>query len=301
MFDKSFLVNKVVNLLQNNEFEVLLNDGCFDIAARREHLMLLKILMNIDGLNQNQALSLRAISYFLSAFPFIISVKNNREFLNDATIYSRFDLPVLTPHLFEEFLTEGDISVIQSAKGRYTVDINTFVLRNTREELEYTLDDLARAIGISKKALYEIENRRVNPGDDTVKKLEAILGVELRIPYEMRSVNATYLTPKNEFQKKVCKEFSRIGMDNSCVYSAPFEIVGKEKFSLITRLSQNTKKIKGEAMAFKKLSDIFSSKAVFITKVTHGESIKGVPIVLESELPGIESSKELSKIIEEKA
>jgi putative transcriptional regulator len=301
MFDKSFLVNKIVNTLQKNEFEVFLTHGCFDIAARRGFLVLIKTLINVDGLTEEQALSLRAISYFVSAYPFVISVKNNREFLDDKTVYSRFDLPVVTPKLFEEVLVEEDMSAIQSAKGRHTTEINTFVLREKRKELEYSLEVLARIIGISKKALYEIENMRVTPKEETVKKLENMLGVELRIPYEMKSSVATYLKPKNEFQDKVSKEFSRIGIDNTSVYSAPFEIIGKEDFSLITGLSKNTSEIKKEATIVRKLSSILCSRAIFIAKKSHEKTVEGIPIFLDSELPEIESSKEFSEIMREKS
>ncbi len=300
MFDKSFLLNKVVNTLQKNEFEVFCTTGCFDIAAKREHLLLVKTLLNIDGLSQEQALSLRAISHFVSAYPFIVSVKNNREMLSDSIVYSRYELPVLTPQLFEDVIIEEDISAIQSAKGRHTAEINTFTLRERRNELGYSLEELSKEIGISKKALYEIENKRVNPTDQTVKKLEAMLSVELRTPYEMKSAGAVYLKPKDEFHHKVSSEFSRIGIDNSSVYSAPFEIVGKEKFSLITRLSENTVKIRQEAISVRSLSNVFGSKAIFVAKKIHEKGTEGMPVVLESELSEIESSKELSKFIEER-
>ncbi len=86
MFDKYFLLNKIVNVLEKNQFNTFVTSGCFDIAAKREFLILVKTLLNVDGLDQGQALSLRAISHFLSARPFIISIKNNREFLNDEVI-----------------------------------------------------------------------------------------------------------------------------------------------------------------------------------------------------------------------
>lgn len=299
MLNKSILVNKIVNSLLQKEFQVFVTESCFDIAARRENLLLLKVLQNIDGLNSEQALSLRAISYFLSAYPFIISLKNNREILNNETVYSRFELPVMTPHLFEEILTE-EVSAIQSSKGRYTVEINVSALREKRIGLKHTLEELADAIGITKKAMYEIESKRVNPKAETVDKLEKVLGAELKLPYKPKQPKASYLQPKDEFQRKVSKEFARIGLDNSSVYYAPFEIVGKEKFSLITSLSKNTVKIKKEATAMKRLSSVFESKAVFITKKCEEKITEGIPIVLESELPEIDSVKELSKIIEEK-
>lgn len=297
MFNKSFLVDKVVNSLLAKEFQVFVTQGCFDIAARREYLMLVKALTNVDGLSKEQALSLRSISYFLSAYPLVVSVKNNRELLSNEMIYSRFQIPVATPKMFDNILDE-ESPAVQSAKGRHTQTINSFVLREKRVGMQLTLEELSRMIGISKKALYEIENNRVSPTVETVKKLESVLGVDLKTSYELRIAQPEYLKPKNDFQREVSHEFARIGIDNSSVYSAPFEIVGKEKFSLITSLSKNTRKIKTEAVVVKRLSSIFLSKAVFIAKKSHEKTVEGIPVVLESELQKLESIKELSEIIE---
>ena len=298
MFDKSFLLNKVVNTLQKSEFEVFITHGCFDIAARRENLILIKTLLNVDGLNQDHALSLRTVSHFISAYPFVISTKTNRGMLSDDVVYSRFDIPVLTPNLFEEMLTEEDVVVDQSAKGRHTQEINVFALHERRRELNYTLESLANEIGISKKALYEIENKRVNPTRETVKKLEAMLSITLTMPYEMKHVEPAYLKPKNEFESNVSKEFARIGIDNSSVYSAPFEIVGREKFSIVTSLSRDARKIKRDSTMVKGLSRTLNSKVVFVTKGVERKTVDGVPIILESELAEMESMKELSEALE---
>lgn len=299
MFDKYFLLNKIVNILEKNEFNTFTTQGCFDIAARREYILLVKTLINVDALDREQALSLQAISHFLSAYPFVVSMKNNREFLNDRIVYTRFSLPVVTPKLFEEMLIE-DTAAIQSAKGRHTTEVNSFLLREKRKELNYTLAELSEMVGISKKALYEIENKRVNPTEETVKKLETILSITIRLPFEMKASKAVYLKPENEFQDRVSKEFVRIGVDNSPVYSAPFEIVGRESFSLITSLSKNTVKIKRNVSTVKRLSNIFSSHAVFIAKKSREKLVEGIPVVLEKDLSEIGSSKELTHILLEK-
>jgi putative transcriptional regulator len=301
MFNKSFLVNKIVNSLLLNQFKVFLTQGCFDIAARKGYLMLIKSLINVDGLNEEQALSLRSISYFLSAYPLVVSVKTNRQFLNDEIIYSRFQLPVITPEMLSNILEQELVPAMQSAKGKHTVAVDADALREKREELQLTLEQLSEIVGISKKALYEIENRRVNPMSDTVERLEDALKTDLKTLYKLKTAEKTYIKPRNNFQSRVSKEFSRIGIDNSAVYSAPFEIVGREKFSLIISLSKNSLKIRKEATVVKKLSSIFSSKAVFVAKICKEQAVEGVPIVLESELPEIESTKELGKILEEKA
>jgi predicted transcriptional regulator len=117
----------------------------------------------------------------------------------------------------------------------------------------------------------------------------------------MKRVEKTYVKPKDEFQKRVSLEFSRLGIDNSPVTSASFEIIGREKTSLITGLSNNTVKIKKVVSQVKGLSSIFFSQGMFIVKKSHEQAIDGVPILLESELPELESSRELSKLIREKS
>ena len=302
MFNKSLLVNKLVNSLLSKQFQVLLSQGSFDIAAKRENLMLVKSALNIDSVNENQMKSLKSISFFLSAYPLIVSVKNNREFLNDQMVYSRFDLPVITPTLFENFLEQEKIPVVDSSRGRHTIKIDTMVLRKKREDLGFSLKQLSSFIGISKKALYEIEKNRVNPTEDTVNRLEKTLQIELRNNFELKKTSEpVYLKPKNEFQQEVSNEFKRIGMDNSVVYSSPFEIVGKSKFSLITHLSKTESKMEKDASAVKQLSNVFSSKAVLVLKKSREENMDGVPIILEKELSELESSKDLDKRLKEKS
>lgn len=300
MFNKYFLINRLVSNLLKKQFQVLLSEGCFDIAARKDFLMLIKALTNIDGLGKEQALSLRAISYFLSAYPFVVSVKTNREILSDQIIYSRFQLPVITPNMFENIVEKEAVPLIRSAKGKHSVVIDASALREKRKEMQLSLEEFSEIIGISKKALYEIENKRVNPSFETMKKIESVLEIDLKNSYELEKAEPTRLRPKVVFQSKISKEFNRIGMDNSPVYSAPFEIVGKEKFSIITGLSKNGSKIRREASKVSRLSSIFSSRGMFVAKKFEMQSVNGVPVVLESELSEVNSSKELSKLLEEK-
>jgi len=300
MFNKDFLVNKIMDSLNKKEFQLFLTSGCFDIAARKEFLMLIKALTNVDGLIEEHAQSLKAISFFVSGYPLIVSERTNHGKLSDEIIYSRFQVPVVTPELFDNMVEEELIPEVKAIRGKHTVVINAIYLRKKREELSLSLEKLSKQIGISKKALYEIENQRVNPTLETVERLEELLGIDLKIPYKMGKVERTYIEPKNEFQRKVSSEFSRIGVDNSAVTSASFEIIGKEKTSLITGLSENTIKIKRVVSQVKGLSSIFSSQGMFVAKKSHEQAIDGVPIVLESELPELESSRELNKLIREK-
>lgn len=298
--NKTLMVNRLVNNLLKHEYEVFLSRGCFDIAAKRDSLMLIKSLTNVDGLNPQHAAGLKTVSYFVSAHPFVVSMRTNRSFLTDDTVYSRFDIPVVTPKMFSNIL-DDDAYAASSAKGRHTVEIDADALRKRRYEMRFTLEELGQLVGITKKAMYEIESKRTNPTERTAKKLERMLKTKLKKTYEPKSVEKSTMQPKDSLQKKVSNELGRIGVENSPVHNAPFEIVGKESFSVITGLSKNTKKIKHTAVSVKRLSGIFGSSAFFVSRHTKERSVSGVPVLHEDELPSIESTKELKKLIGEKS
>jgi len=295
MFNKSFLTDKIVNSLLDRDFEVLVTEGCFNIAAKNESLMLIKSLMNVDSFSEEHALSLLSISYFLSANPLVVSIKNNRQFLNDQTIYSRFQLPVMTPQTFENYLQDEKMEFFESAKGKHTSEVDVKKIRSKREEKGFSLRELAQLIGISKKALYEIEKSKTKPSADTINKIENILNIKIQISRKIAAnISVIHIKPKTELQKKVSKEFSRIGIDNSSVYSAPFEIIGRENFSVVT--SSLTK----ELPIMKKFANIVSSKAFLVVKESKEDSVNGVPIVSEKELSELDSPKDLNKKLKEK-
>ena len=287
----------VARTLVRNNYEISFSRGCFDIAARREEIFLLKVLVNIDAFKEDQALSLKVISHFVSAFPLIISLKNNREKLKDETIYSRFGLFVLTPKTFEKIVKE-EIKPFYSRKGRMVSKIDIEKMRRKREELNLSFSKLSKLTGISKKALYEIEKGKVNPTVQSVIKLENVLKTNLRLPFQTQPIEKIVLKPKQKFQKFVSKEFSRIGIENSAVYSAPFDLIGKERITIITKLSKNSKKLKKEAKIVKKVSSITSSKPIFVAKICKEKCINGIPVLKEDELSKLNSSEELIRIIE---
>jgi putative transcriptional regulator len=300
MLGRDMLTSKIVNSLLEREFEVFLTHGCFDIAAKRDQTMLIKSLTNVDSLDANQAINLRAASHFVSASPFVVSLHTNRQLLRDSMIYNRFELPVVTPGTFEDIL-EDDAYVVKAAKGRHSVEINADALRAKRYELKFTLEELATLIGLSKKALYEIESKRTNPTEKTATKLEKLLKVRLRNAYAPQPAShvESKIEPSNPLQKKVSGELDRLGIENTPVQHAPFEIAGKESFVLITRMAEEAKGLKRTANPMRRLSSMFGARAFFVAEHYDRKSVDGVPVILEEDLREIESAKELRKILGE--
>ena len=295
MLNKFLLLEEVVGMLKKREFDVFVTSGCFDIAARREYLLLLKILFNVDSLPEYQALSLRSVAHFLSAYPFVVSLRCTRHTLQDDTVYQRFSLPVVTPKLLDTIVTEGP-AVVESSKGRSTVEIDTTLLRQKRLEKAYTLEKLAKEVGISKKSLYEIEHKRVSPTIDHVEKLESLLNTNLRLGFRFRQPEPVYVKPRGSFQKKVSIAFNRMGIDNSSVCSVLFDLVGKEKLSFVIGLYEDDRTIVKDVKNLKEFMSVASSKALFVAKKSREKFLEGIPILPESELAET-SKKELRKLI----
>ncbi|MFH1623102.1 MAG: helix-turn-helix domain-containing protein [Candidatus Aenigmatarchaeota archaeon] len=286
----------------SREFEVFLTHGCFDIAAKRDETLLIKSLTNVDSFDAGQAMNLRAVSHFVSASPFVVSLHTNRQLLRSNVVYSRFDVPVVTPATFEDII-EDDAYVTQAAKGRHTVEIDADAMRARRNEMRFTLEELAALVGVSKKALYEIENKRTNPMEKTAAKLERMLKVRLRSAYAPRPAAAVDGTvgAAGPLQKKVSEELDRLGIENTAVQHAAFEIAGKQDFTLITRVAEpkGMKGLKRVAEPIRRLSAIFGARAFFVAERCDHGSVDGVPVISEEELRRVGSAKELRKMLGE--
>lgn len=300
MLGRDTLTSKIVNTLLSREFEVFLTHGCFDIAAKRDATLLIKSLTNADSFDPGQAVSLRAVCHMVSASPFVVSLRTNHQLLRDSMVYNRFEVPVVTPATFGAIL-EDDAYVANAAKGRHTVEINAEALRAKRYELRFTLEELATLIGLSKKALYEIENKRTNPTGKTATKLEKILKINIRNAYAHAPAAPveTKIDATSPLQKKVSGELDRLGIENTAVRHAPFEIAGKENFVLLTRMAEEAKGLKRTAKPMRKLSNLFGARAFFVAEHYERRSVDGVPVILEKDLHEIASAKDLRKLLGE--
>jgi len=301
MFNKFTLTNRIVKDLILNDFNIVISSGCFDVAARRDYSLIIKTLINIDGLLEIHANSMKVLSTFFSANPLIVSMKTNRERLKNNVIYSRFDIPVLSLETFETFLSEDFLPHVCSTRGKHLVKIDTEKMKNRRKELGLTMRELAEKTGLTLKAIYEIENERVNPTINTVKMLEEILDDVISLPYELSDVRVSkFIGPKSSLEKEISREFMRMEIEYSSLYSLPADMVCKKTEKIVTGINDQEEKIKKRVDFMREFTSLFSSECMFIVKKRIRESIDGIPIIQESELNKIESFNELLKIIRER-
>ncbi len=298
---KELLVERIVDALDSYGFDSFTYHSCFDILAKKDKMIVIKALTNIDSLSKEMAANMKTISNFFSGYALTISLRCNNGNLSPNIIYSRFGLPAIRPELFETLLSNTFLPSIFALKGKHTVSIDTKLLRRDRLKRSLTLKSLSEIAEISKKSLYEIENNRVRPTLETVEKLERIFKISLILPYEFKKPEISEtIEPKTELQRKISLKFTELKIDNSCLTSIPFEMIAKKRETIIISVSDDEKNLESRSQIINDISSFAETGSLFVTRKSEKESIQGIPILLDSEILEASDFKDIKQIINEK-
>src|SRR3989344_5215728 len=258
---------RIERILDRNGFEYCEFSGCFDIAARKTSLMLLKVLGNIDSFQEEQARNLRIISREMDASAMIVGSTTRREVLHDSIIYQRFDVPAMNANTFESVI-ENDMPVVYRNRGGLFVDINPDALRSKRLKSCMTQEELASEVGITKKNVYEHEKSRIRMSYEAALKIEKTIGKGI---IERASIDSTETAEKNRpagvFEASVSRNLKRIGFSTEIIRQSPVNIIAEDSgFSVISEADELASRIEKNAPSMKKFSDISRMPAIAISK-----------------------------------
>ncbi|HUU88335.1 MAG TPA: helix-turn-helix domain-containing protein [Candidatus Glassbacteria bacterium] len=236
--------------------------GCFDLVAKKQHLLLLvKVLLSVDGLREDQAYELRKLAIMLEAFPLIVSrqIRNNA-MIEDGVVYTRYDIPALSTETFRNLLINHNPPLIYASRGGFKVKFDGSVLRDKRIQKNYSMGDFAREIGVSKRAIYEYEHGTVDVSLETAMKIEDLLDEPLTLAInlfeEMKQIGsvatpAAYSNePRSILEREVKEHFDIIGLkDQLWTRKIPIRVLAKallpeEKHgsTTITGIAEESKK-----------------------------------------------------------
>ncbi|MDO8870668.1 MAG: transcriptional regulator [Methanobacteriaceae archaeon] len=326
---RGHVLQEINELLANNGFETshIYERSCFDMVARRKLLLLLlKVLVNIDGINGVQAQEIRKISHSFMASPLIVGLKSKSEHLEEDVVYERHGIPVIGLETLKNMIIEGEYPEILADRGGYYVQINGEVLKEVREDYNLSLKDLADLAHVSRETIYKYEHGIVRACPETAMMLEDILNLKItlsidlfKVPDSLKELNIGKSNESplndnkinmNEFQPQKLVE---LGFGIIPTQKTPFDALAKLENNnqisknvetpLITNLEKNRKQrtLKKMAITLKDLSLITGSSSVFILdneKIK--ESLDGIPVVHGWEMGEIETPAEFLKMIKER-
>ena len=319
--NRNQLIREVYQLLNKEGFETsdIYDQSCFDIVARKKLLiLLLKILVNIDTINEAHVEEIRQISNVFLASPIIVGVKSKNHILEEDVVYERHGLPAIGLETLKNMIVYDEYPEILADRGGYYVQINGNVLKEYREEYNLSLKDLADLAHVSRATMYKYENGMVRANTETAMLLEEILNTKITLdidlfePYQEDIKLKADTSKLNQTQGTNAQNLAKLGFGVVSTNKSPFDALAKAEIAtkkkenpLIANLNvqdeQNTKTLKKMAISLKDLSLVTSSDPFFVLKDDRiKDSIDGIPVIKSWEMKEVENSKEFLRLIRER-
>lgn len=313
----------ITELLSNHGFETsnIYDRSCFDMIARRELiLLLLKVLINVDGFNSQQAKEIKRLAKIFLASPLIVGFKSKTEPLEEDVIYERHGIPVVAMETLRNMVVDEVYPEVLADRGGYYVNIDGEILRDVRERENLSLKDLADIAHVSRETIYKYEHGMVRAYPETAMLLESILNMKITLSIDLfkaqepeldhlKSESASETGKTSQEISKEPKELIKLGFGVLPTFRTPFDAISKtnnqkEKENiLLTNLEKNRNKqtLKKMALNVKDLSDITQKEAVFIMESKRVlECIEGIPAVNTNEIGEMENCREFIRLLKER-
>jgi len=306
------ILQQIVELLGDHSFKTshIYDRSCFDIVARRKlFLLLLKVLINIDGFTMEQSKEIKKVASAFFASPLIVGLKSKNEFLEEDVVYERHGVPAISPETLQNIIIEEIYPEVFADRGGYFVQIDGKAFREIRESKNLSLKDLADIVHVSRETIYKYEHGMVRACPETAIMLENILKTEIILSIDL------FKTPETETEKIIDnapKELVELGFGVIPTNRTPFDALAKANFqvfnkendnALITNLEKNRSHrfLRKMAINVKDLAEITGTGAVFIFESRRDFScIEGIPVVQNSEIVEMETSREFLEIVKER-
>jgi putative transcriptional regulator len=317
---------EITELLANHGFETsnIYDRSCFDMVARRELiLLLLKVLINVDGFSNQQALEIKRLARTFLASPLVVGFKSKTEPLEEDVVYERHGIPVVAPETLRNMVADEVYPEILADRGGYYVNIDGELLKEMREREKLSLKDLADTAHVSRETIYKYEHGMVRAYPETAMLLESVLNMKITLsidlfkaPEKSSDILKT-AEPKpdsegenlSDIENREPRELIKLGFGVQPTHRTPFDAISqannkKEKENiLLTNLEKNRNKqvLKKMALNVKDLRDITQKEAVFIMRSKRiVECIEGIPCVNTHEICEMENCREFIRLLKER-
>ena len=304
--DKELLAAHVEEVLREAGFST--SDRCylrprsFDLAARRDdQFLFLKILSNIDGLNERTALEIRRLAKHLLASPILVGEKTRDQYLERGAVYFRYGIPTLSLFTLADCLLEGALPLVYAAHGGLYVRIDGDRMRQIRLARGISLGALATELGVSRRTISKYEVEDMDTSVDVALKLEEIFNEELIEPVDPFQTEAV-AEVKGPVTDNILRLLLEIGFEVVPTAQAPFNAITREgKLVVLTGVGKFSQSIIKKARLMSSLSSVARTKSVVIVDgETKLECIEETVLIEKKELEDIDETRDFEDLVAEK-
>ncbi len=245
----------------------------FDFAARNNDLFLLvKVLSNIEGLNEATASDMRQLAALFKAVPLVIGEKAKNKPIEDDTVYIRYGVPCVSPMTLSDYIIEGVPPLVYAAPGGLYVEIDGDLVRKQRLEHGISLGELAKLLGVSRRSISKYEEG-MNASVDVALRLEEVLDVPLAVPLHLpRFLNDNMLPDKavpssgsTPLEREILTLLTKIGFSVYPTQRAPFDTLSRDKDDLVlSGVSEYSPVVRRRAMFMSSFSRLVGAYSMFV-------------------------------------
>jgi len=306
MMDKELLAERVEEVLRQAGFST--SDRCylrprsFDLAARKGDLfLLLKILSNIDGLNEQTATEVRRLATHLFASPILVGEKTRDQYLERGAVYFRYGIPTLSLNTLADCLLDEALPLVYAAHGGLYVRIDGTRMRELRLARGISLGALASELGVSRRTISKYEVEDMDTSVDVAIKLEEIFEQELIQPVDpFHPGNA--VEDKGQVTDNILRLLLEIGFEVVPTAQAPFNAITRTgDLVVLTGVSKFSQSMLKKARLMSSLSAVARTKSVVIVDgETKLECIEETALIEKRELESIDRTREFEDLVAEK-
>jgi len=307
MMNKEFLTDRVTDQLVKSGFSV--SDRCyvrpksFDLAARRGGvLLILKILSNIDGLNEKTAIEIRRLAKYLSGNPLLIGEKTRDHHLEGGVVYFRYGVPTVSFRTLADWTVDDIPPFVYAAHGGLYVKIDGRLLRRLRLESGISLGALASELSVSRRTVSKYEIESMDTSIEVALRLEELFGQELIKPVEILEPASSVAEELKRIDDKVLRHLAQIGFDVFLTAQSPFNaITQNENLVVLTGVGKFSSTMLKKARLMSSLSIITKTlSAVIVDGETKVERIEETAFIETRELELIDKTSEFADLMSEK-
>jgi len=271
----------------------------FDFVARKDNMLLIvKVLNNIDAMNEDVARELISISRFLDGVPVVVGKRSCSSMLEDDVVYFRYGVPIMTYATLENYL-QGIPPFVSAAPGGFYVNIDGEMLRRIRKERGYSVGHLARVVGVSRRAIrmYE-EGERASI--EVAERMAELMGPDFIKPINLwEEIWKEELSIKREIHHEMLKIVEKMGAFIFPTQRSPFHAIS-EMLDERLIVGVNERRIEEKARLIANISKVVERDSVIFMEKFGRKNIEGVPVIKKEELKRIRDMEKLIELILER-
>jgi putative transcriptional regulator len=158
-------------------------------SADEESKFIIKIREDVERVSKDVIMDLIVLSKISNSTPLLIGIRYGEEEMRDGVAYKVHGIYAVGIRTFKRVLDNEGIKFVKD-KGMVKARIRSDVLRRLRESRGMSLGDLAKALGVTRKTVYEYERGSIEASERSAQALielfseDALDDVNLKPSYE---------------------------------------------------------------------------------------------------------------------